>query len=181
MARETKWGRDGADGEEGRASASKQRLQMVMRLRMVRGSLHIPESDTLQATGTTEARSAAEAAAATVTNMDEKVWSSLPDDILWEVLVQEPAAKRYQFQLVSRKWRQVLTSPDFRRKVAARQRQGLHARQDSSVVACLVEGPGGGYVMPRADIAGVGDSDDVEIDFSFVSSGFWPQPQSGLI
>lgn len=48
--------------------------------------------------------------------MDVDVWGRLPEDLIWKVLQLVPAATWFQLQLVSCKWRQVLTSANFRRK-----------------------------------------------------------------
>lgn len=72
--------------------------------------------------------------------MDPAKWCKLPLEILWKVLVMVPPPKRYQFQLVSRQWRQELTSAAFRKAVADREREkGAQPAADASVMVTCVQ------------------------------------------
>lgn len=51
--------------------------------------------------------------------MDARVWSAMPDDILWLLLRHLPFRKQVQLHLVCRKWRQLLTSAHFHNACAA--------------------------------------------------------------
>lgn len=42
--------------------------------------------------------------------MEAEVWGQLPEEVMWEALRLVPGTKHFQLQLVSRRWREVLTS-----------------------------------------------------------------------
>lgn len=93
--------------------------------------------------------------------MDPAVWSRMPEDILWQVVLLLPAVKRFQLQLVSRKWRKRLTSTKFCNSFAA---AAALRELEESVVACVT--PGGGDKP-------TGKLKVLEIDLSFVPREFW--------
>lgn len=166
------------DEVEGTVSGrvSKRRRRMVMRLHIIRGNLNTAESDALPA-GIRRGGGSAQAAASAMDDNTFKVWSDLPTDILCKILLLVPPVKRFQFQLVSRQWRQMLTSAHFSHAVVAHERQ--QTRRDDPVVACILLG--NRSLVPAA--AAVADTSGqkrkqapavVDIDLSFVpSQQFW--------
>lgn len=99
-----------------------------------------------------------------------RVWRKLPEDLIWEVLRFVPAVKHFQWQAVSRKWHQVLTSSYFRiataaAAAAAAPRESEEEQQQPYVVAGV--GDKLWYTEP-------GEVKVVDIDLcSFVPSSFW--------
>lgn len=80
--------------------------------------------------------------------MSAQVWSKLPAELMWEVVLRLPTAKHFQLHVVSRKWQQVLTLAKFRDRclAAAAGRAGSseeEKQQQQRVVAC-VDVAGGG-------------------------------------
>lgn len=105
--------------------------------------------------------------------MEPAVWSRMPDDLMWRVLVLVPVAKRFQFQAVSHKWRQALTSADFRARCAAAGPRDM----DERVVACVSPAEYTGSTSSTttgSTTTGSSDSSKVvHMDLSFVPRSFW--------
>lgn len=148
------------------ARTRRRRLPSSLRLHLLRGKL-VPESGS----GSGGAP------------MDEAVWSRLPDDLLWRVMVTVPAATRAQLHLVSREWRRVLASAEFRTRVVAHHRaarvghHGAAAASGSGVVACVAGGGGSPSASSGEDGANSGGKSSnlaaVDVDLAFVPRGFW--------
>lgn len=102
--------------------------------------------------------------------MDPALWCRMPEDLLWRVVVLLPATKHFQLQLVSRQWRQVLTSTDFRKQVvattAARSRPG--AADQQRVICGVCVGSDSNCGSSSSKMVKI-----VDIDLSFVPNRFW--------
>lgn len=94
--------------------------------------------------------------------MDAAVWAKLPEELLWEVLRFVPAAKLFQLQLVSRKWRHVLTSAHFRKRLTKSE------QQQEPLVAIVSQ-----FSSASDRDSGSSHAKVLEVDLSMVPCWFW--------
>lgn len=88
-----------------------------------------------------------------------------------------PAAKLFQWHLVSRKWRHVLRSPDFQRKSTLVAAAAAAEQPERSVIACVIApvsklSPDDCKSKPRDERSKV-----LEVDLSMVPASFWSSPE----